>query len=84
MKPSPPALTTYFKKRNAVHHHNTRHAANGKYQVKRTNTIQYGKKSFQVQGSLILNDLKDLDIYNNAVSKKSFLINLKKSILDNY
>ena len=80
----PPALSTYFKKRNTVHHHNTGHAAIGKYQIKRTNTIQYGKNSFQVQGSLTLNGLKDLDIYNNAVSKKSFLNNLKKSILDNY
>ncbi len=77
----PPSLSTYFKKCNTVHQHNTRHAARGKYLIKHTNTIQYGKKSFQVQGSLTLNGLKDLDI---AVSKKSFLNNLKKSILDNY
>jgi hypothetical protein len=80
----PPTISSYFRKCNTVHQHNTRHAAIGKYAIKKTNTIKYGYKSFQVQGSLTINNLKDLDIYNNAVSKKSFLNNLKKSLINNY
>ena len=79
----PPVLSVYFKKRNSGKYI-TRQTASGKYQINYTNTIQYGKKSFQVEGSTILNGLKDLDIYNNAVSKKAFLNNLKKSIFDSY
>ena len=80
----PPTLSSYFKKCEDIHQHNTRHAANGKLQIKKNNTIKYGVNSFQVQGSLTLNSLKDLDIYKNAISKKSFLSNLKKSLINNY
>ena len=80
----PPFLSSYFKKSNTVHQHNTRHAANGKFLIPKTNTAKHGRNSFQVQGSLTLNGLKDLDIYKNYISKKSFLNNLKKSLINNY
>jgi hypothetical protein len=80
----PPTLSTYFVKCNTLHHHNTRHANADKLHIKKTSTKKYGLNSFQVQGSLTLNSLKDLDIYNNATSKKSFLNNLKKTLFDNY
>ena len=80
----PPTLSSYLKKCNTVHQHNTRLADTGKFHIKKTNTKKYGLNSFQVQGSLTLNNLKDLDIYNNAISKKYFLNNLKKALLDNY
>ena len=44
----------------------------------------YGRASFQVQGSRMLNHLKDDAIYNQAFSKVSFLSKLKKSFLDSY
>ena len=59
----------------------------------KTSTVTHGTNSFQVQGTLILNRLKDLDIYTNAENaenadnakkKSSFLANLKKSFIDNY
>jgi hypothetical protein len=80
----PPALSSYFEKCEEVHHHNTRHAANGKLKIKKTNTIKYGVNSFQVLGARTLNSLKDLDIYKNALSKKSFLTNLKESHINSY
>ena len=46
--------------------------------------LTHGFNSFQVQGSLILNELKELDLYKDATSKKSFLGNLKKSLLEKY
>ena len=80
----PPTLSSYFKKRNLIHQYNTRTAGDGKFHIKKTNTKRYGHNSFQVQGSLILNNLKDLDIYKNACSKKSFLNKLKNQLLEKY
>ena len=80
----PPSLSTYFKKRNVIHNQHTRIAHDGKYNIPKTNTITHGSRSFQVQGSLILNRLKSLDIYKDAESKTIFLNNLKKSLIDNY
>ena len=80
----PPTLSSYFKKHGDVHDHNTRLAHRGKFKVNKTNTVAHGSKSFQVQGSVTLNKIKDLDIYKNAVSKVSFLSNLKTSLLSNY
>ena len=80
----PPSLSSHFIKCDSVHPYNTRHAMAGKYLVSKTNTKKYGLNSFQVHGSITLNNLKSLDIYNNAISKKSFLSNLKKSLIDSY
>ena len=80
----PPSLSSYFVKTNQIHNHNTRQVSSGKYFIKKTLTTQYGINSFQVQGALVLNKLKDLDIYNNATSKKQFLNNLKIKLLNEY
>ena len=80
----PPSLSSYFNKRNTVHNQPTRHADDGKYSIPKTNTVHHGSSSFQVQGTLTLNRLKDLDIYKNAEDKNTFLKDLKKSLIDNY
>jgi hypothetical protein len=67
-----------------IHQHRTRLAVDGKYNIPKTNTVSHGSNSFQVQGALILNRLKDLDIYKKAVKKSTFLVNLKKSFINNY
>ena len=77
-------VSSYFKKHKDIHGQHTRLAHQGKFKVNKTNTVKHGGKSFQVQGSVTLNKLKDLDIYKSATSKKSFLSNLKSSILNNY
>ena len=80
----PSTLSSYFKKHGDIHDQHTRLAHRGKFKVNKTNTVNYGGKSFQVQGSVTLNKLKDLDIYKNAISKESFLNNLKTSLLNKY
>ena len=80
----PPTLSSYFKKHGEIHDQHTRLAHHGKFKVNKTNTVKHGGKSFQVQGSVTLNKIKDLDIYKNATSKESFLSNLKTSLLGNY
>jgi len=80
----PPTLSSYFNKHGDLHNQNTRLAHRGKFKVNKTNTVKHGGKSFQVQGSVTLNKLKDLAIYKNAKSKESFLSNLKTSLLSKY
>ena len=89
----PPSLSSYFIKRNTIHHQHTRLVDDGKFNIPKTSTVTHGTNSFQVQGTLILNRLKDLDIYTNAENaenadnakkKSTFLANLKKSFIDNY
>ena len=80
----PSSLSSYFSKRNIVHNHDTRHASSGKLCIKKTNTIKYGTNSFQVQGALILNKLKDTEFYISAISKKQFLNRLKEHLLNEY
>ena len=79
----PGSLSSYFNKINATHSHETRQANANKYKANRANT-RYGLKSFQIQGSIFLNNLKNTDIYNTALSKLIFLKNNKKSIIESY
>ena len=80
----PTSISNYFSKRRNEHSHQTRLAVSDKYTVNSYNTSSYGFKSFQVQGALLLNDLKNQDIYINARSKKSFLNQLRVKLLDSY
>ena len=80
----PPTLSTYFVKHQDLHHQRTRLAAADQYRIKKTRTKTHGTKSFQVQGTITLNEIKELDIYKDATSKKSFLDNLKKKLLEQY
>ena len=80
----PPTLSSYFTKHGDIHEQHTRLAHHGKFKVNKTNTVKYGGKSFQVQGSVTLNQLKDLNIYKDANDKESFLRDLKKSLINNY
>ena len=66
----PPTLSSYFNKHGDLHNQNTRLAHRGKFKVNKTNTVKYGGKSFQVQGSVTLNKLKDLAIYKNAKKQR--------------
>ena len=79
----PPTLLTYFKKTNSVHQHATRQATSGKYCVPKTQS-KLGANSFQSKGTSILNELKDMHIYKDALSKKQFLTKLKDSLIANY
>ena len=80
----PVALSSYFTRSNEVHNHLTRMATSNKLIIKQCNTKMYGNQSFQVQGAKMLNDLKEQELYNSAISKQAFLNKFKKNILTNY
>jgi hypothetical protein len=77
----PTSLSRLFTRRDEVHNHSTRLAISSKYTVKITNTKRYGEKSFQIEGAILLNKLKDLDIYKTSNTKSTFLMKYKKSLL---
>ena len=80
----PPSLKTYFKKANIVHNYRTRSASKGSLYCSKVNTSKFGIKSFKYQGVKILNDLKDMCIYQNANSKSKFIKELKSDLLSSY
>ena len=80
----PTSLSSYFTRRSETHSYNTRSTTANKLTIKRYNTDKYGRQSFQVQGAIILNELKEQELYTNARTKKSFLNNFRENILANY
>ena len=80
----PQTLSSLFSRRSSVHNVNLRNVSEGRlYTATRYNT-SYGKNSFSLIGSKLLNDLKNSGIYNYADSKLVFMKKYKKSLFDLY
>lgn len=80
----PPSLKAYFKRANLVHNYSTRLASKGGLHFSKVSTRKYGLKSFKYQGVKVLNDLKNMSIYQNTGSKSKFLKDLKSDLLSKY
>ena len=80
----PLSLRSHFKRANLVHTSNTRTAAKGSLHYSKVNTSKYGLKSFKYQGIKILNDLKQMSIYQTATSESIFVRELKYDLLSSY
>ena len=80
----PESLSTYFVKRRVDHDHLTRMATSDKLTITKYNTSKYGHKSFQNQGALLLNELKEQELYVNARSKHVFFKKLKEIFFATY
>ena len=73
----PSSLTESFGRSNLVHDYNTRYASAEKLHYYKINTSTYGINSFKYQWAKILNNLKDLNIYNNIDRKAALMKKLK-------
>ena len=80
----PISLKMHFKKANLVHNYSTRAASKGNLHYVKVNTTKYGINSFKYQGVKILNDLKNMSIYQNSDKKSVFLKELKSDLLSTY
>ena len=80
----PESLIKDFKRANLVHNYSTRSASKGSLFYGKVNTIKYGIQSFKYQGVKILNDLKNMPIYENSPSKAIFMKELKSQLLSSY
>ena len=80
----PKALKGYFREVNLIHHYETRMASEGKLSIQKFNTNYYGSKSLRIQGSKILNDLKDWEIYTTAKHKIEFINRIKRCMFERY
>ena len=79
----PSTLNTLFVRRADIHGLNLRNAANQRLYTA-TKKNNYGFYSFSKMGSVLLNELKDLNIYNDANSKNIFLMKYKRSLIEQY
>ena len=80
----PPSLAANFTRKVSVHSYQTRAATSGKLHIESTNTKTHGSNSFKVLGAKTLNELKNSSMFTKALSKKSFLNKLKRSLLGKY
>ena len=80
----PLSLRVHFKKANLVHNYSTRMASKGGLHHGKANTIKHGIKSFNYQGVKILNALKNMSIYQNSTSKRTFIVELKSDLISTY
>ena len=80
----PSSLSALFKRRDAIHGHNTRQATSGLLEINPTNTVIHGTKSFRTLGAKTLNILKTNEKFLSSSSKKSFLSKFKASLLERY
>ena len=80
----PPSLRTLFNRSNLIHNYSTRAASKGSLHHGNVRTDKYGIKSFKYQGVKILNNLKNMNLYNDAITKISFLKELKSDLISYY
>ena len=80
----PPYLKKYFKQTNLVHNYSTQAASKGSLHYAKVNTSKYGIKSFKYQGIKVLNNMKNMSIYEKTSKKSKFLKELKSDLLSTY
>ena len=80
----PENLNLLFSRRSDVHSINLRNTSNQRLYTSTRRNTNYGSNSFSHTGSLLLNELKDMNIYNESASKTVFLKNYKHLMFANY
>ena len=78
----PKSLNIWFNKPS--HSYSTRFVKQGKLTPCIYNTTKFGLYSFRYEGTQLLNQLKNEQIYINSNSRKEFINKLKKEIISNY
>ena len=79
----PESLNIWFNK-IPCHRYETRFVMKGKLTPCIVKSLKFGFRSFKCQGTNILNQLNDLEIYTNSQSRCSFLKKLKNDLIDLY
>lgn len=78
----PKSLNNWFHKTD--HSYNTRFAKKGKLKPCVLKTKKFGIHSFRYEGTQILNELKDVTIYNSSITKNIFLKKFKACFFQSY
>ena len=66
------------------HNYGTRSAAKKLLSIDHHRTKLHGEKSFHVNGTRVLNEIKEHSFYSESSNKKSFKAKLKALIIDSY
>ena len=78
----PKSLNFWFKKPNHPYH--TRFVKQGKLKPCEHNTTKFGVYSFRYEGTQLLNDIKNEQVYIHSKSRKHFTNKFKREITTNY
>ena len=78
----PETLKTWFNKPH--HSYPTRFAMLGKLTPPVSNSTKFGTYSFRNEGTKLLNELKDTELYLKSRSRKNFITKFKNEIINNY
>ena len=78
----PETLKTWFNKPH--HSYPTRFAMLGKLTPPVSNSTKFGIYSFRNEGTKLLNELKDTELYLKSRSRKYFITKFKNEIINNY
>ena len=79
----PKSLNIWFNK-IPCHNYETRFVAYGKLTPCIVKSTKYGVRSFRFEGTNVLNELKDMEIYTTAKTKMFFLTKLKSELINLY
>ena len=80
----PLPLQTMFCKVTDVHKRVTRQSMQDHLVVKKFSTYQFGRNCLSYDGPKILNDLKQISVFNNARSKHNFKLAMTEAFLSVY
>ena len=80
----PCSLNHLFTIRANVHGLNLRNAENQRLYTATKRNSKYGFNSFSQIGSVLLNQLKDLSIYNDSNLKSTFMMKYKRHLIEKY
>ena len=80
----PDNLNSLFTRRTEVHSRNLRNTQNNRLYTSSLTNTNYGSNSFSQIGSLLLNELKDLDIFTSSTNKITFMKKYKQMLIDAY
>ena len=79
----PKSLNIWFNK-TPSHNYETRFVTKGKLTPCIVKSRKYGVRSFRFEGTNVLNDLKDMNIYTTAKTKTYFLKKFKSELINIY
>ena len=79
----PEDLNPLFLRRSSVHSRNLRNTENQRLYTSTYRNSRFGSNSISQFGSSLLNELKDMDLYQ-TISKKSFMLKYKDLLLNRY
>ena len=80
----PDDLNPLFITRSSAHSRDLRNATNQRLYTSTRRNTKYGSDSISQVGSILLNEMKDLELFNTNNSKNTFMTKYKEHLINQY